>query len=78
MIIVVISCVTAIITVTSIPNTAKMRVFGIYATASNCFSMNIAESDLDESILSFSISAIQLYGVSSKIPLYTLHSSYRI
>lgn len=58
---VVISYITAITTVTSILNTAKMRVFGTYATASNCFSMDIAEFDLDESILSFSTSAIQLY-----------------
>lgn len=77
---VVIFCVTAITIVTSILNTAKnpehcvslehMLLFLI-------FSMDIAEFDLDESILSFGTSAIQLY-VSSTIPLYTSHSSYRI
>lgn len=74
---VIIFCVTAITIATSILNTAKMRVFGTYATVSNCFSMDIAEFDLDESILSFSTSAIQLY-VSSTIPFYISHSSYRI
>lgn len=55
---VIIFCVTAITIATLILNTAKMRVFGTYATVSNCFSMDIAEFDLDESILSFSTSAI--------------------
>lgn len=50
-------------------NIAKMRVFEIYAIVSNCFLLDIAESNLDESILTFGISAIQLYGVSSTIPL---------
>lgn len=40
-----------------------------YAIVSNCFLLDIAESNLDESILTFGISAIQLYGVSSTIPL---------
>lgn len=30
-------------------NTAKTRVFEIHATASNCLSLDIAESNLDES-----------------------------